>query len=396
MADYKYLIIGGGMTADAAVAGIREMDPAGSIGVIGAEAHPPYDRPPLSKGLWQGKDPDSIFRSSAKEGATLHLERDALELDPEGHRVRDDHGDEYTFEKLLIATGGTPRRLPFGGESVIYFRGFDDYKRLRALADRGGRFAVIGGGFIGSELAAALAMNDKEVLMTFPGEGIGGNVFPADLAANLNDYYRERGVEVHTGEEAVEVHKKGDGLLLKTRRKDDDSFQEYEVDGVVAGIGIRPNTALAEAAGLEVDDGIVVDASLRTNHRDIFAAGDVASCDHPVLGQRVRVEHEDNANSQGRLAGRAMAGQEARYDHIPLFYSDLFDLGYEAVGKLDPRLETVSDWQEPYRKGVVYYLESGRVRGVLLWNVWDQADEARKLLQGGPFTAEDLKGRLPA
>jgi len=168
------------------------------------------------------------------------------------------------------------------------------------------------------------------------------------------------------------------------------------VDGVIAGIGIEPNVQLAESAGLKVDNGIVVDDSLCTSVSDIYAAGDAANFHNPALGQRLRVEHEDNANTMGRMAGRAMAGASVVYDHLPFFYSDLFDLGYEAVGALDSRLETFADWVEPFRKGVVYYLREGRVRGVLLWNVWEQVDAARQLIsEAGPFKGTDLKGRLP-
>jgi NADPH-dependent 2,4-dienoyl-CoA reductase/sulfur reductase-like enzyme len=168
------------------------------------------------------------------------------------------------------------------------------------------------------------------------------------------------------------------------------------VDGVVAGIGIQPNSQLAQEAGLAVDNGIVVDEFLRTSQPDIYAAGDVAAFNDQTLGVRRRVEHEDNANTMGRLAGRAMAGGVTPYQHLPFFYSDLFELGYEAVGDVDARLEMVADWTEPYREGVVYYLQAGRVRGVLLWNVWEQVDAARQLIaEPGPFQPADLKGRLP-
>ncbi len=167
------------------------------------------------------------------------------------------------------------------------------------------------------------------------------------------------------------------------------------VHGVVAGIGIVPNVELAQEAGLAVGDGIVVDSYLRTSHPDVYAAGDVASFPDALLGVRRRVEHEDNANTMGRAAGRAMAGAAVSYEHSPMFYSDLFDLGYEAVGELDTRLRTVVDWQEPYRKGVLYYLEEGRVRGVLLWNVWDRVDAARALIaEPGPFEPADLMGHI--
>jgi NADPH-dependent 2,4-dienoyl-CoA reductase/sulfur reductase-like enzyme len=167
------------------------------------------------------------------------------------------------------------------------------------------------------------------------------------------------------------------------------------VDGVIAGIGIRPNLALAQQVGLQIENGIVVDEHLLTSTPDIFAAGDVANFFHSALGKRVRVEHEDNAIKMGKLAGRNMAGANEPYTHVPMFYSDLFDLGYEAVGELSSKLETVADWEEPFKKGVVYYLGEGRVRGVLLWNVWDSVPKARALLSApGPFRAVDLQGRL--
>lgn len=396
MASFKYLIVGGGMTGDAAVHGIRELDGAGSIRVFGAETHPAYNRPPLSKGLWKGKPLESIWRAVEEQGVTYHRGRTVRSIDPAGKRVTDDQGGVHTFDKLLLATGATPRRLAFGGDQVIYYRTLDDYRRLRALSEKGRRFAVIGGGFIGSEVAAALAMSGREVVLIFPDDGISSRIFPPDLARSLNDYYREKGVEVLSGTSVVGLEPSRGKQVVKVRATSSGQEKSLEVDGVVAGIGVQPNAELAQAAGLEIANGIRVDASLRTKHPDIFAAGDVASFHNPVLDQWLRVEHEDNANTMGRLAGRAMAGETVSYDHLSSFYSDLFDLGYEAVGELDPRLEMVADWKEPYREGVVYYLRGGRVRGVLLWNVWEQVDAARRLIaEPGPFQAKDLKGRLP-
>lgn len=395
MPHYKYLIVGGGMTADAAVQGIRQVDHEGSIGLIGSESRQPYNRPPLSKGLWKGKPLESIWRKAAVHDATVHSGRTVVNLDAENNRVADDQGTIYDYEKLLLATGGTPRRLATDSPNVIYFRTVEDYSRLRSLADEKQRFVVIGGGFIGSEIAAALTLNGKHVIMVFPDQGIGGRMFPVDLASFLNDFYREKGVEVRSGEKVVSVEDAEGRFVVKTVSAHTGSEQEVIADAIVAGLGILPNVELARAAGLEVRNGIRVDRALHTSRENIYAAGDVAEFFNPLLGSYLRVEHEDNANTMGEMAGRSMAGEPVSYDHLPFFYSDLFELGYEAVGEVDSRLETVADWKEPYREGVVYYMREGRVRGALLWNVWERVDAARHLIaEAGPFRAEDLKGRL--
>jgi NADPH-dependent 2,4-dienoyl-CoA reductase/sulfur reductase-like enzyme len=392
MTHYNYLIVGGGMTAAAAVSGIRQHDKFGAIGVIAAEQEPPYDRPPLSKGLWTGRKRLQAIYRELPAGITMHSGRIAREVDPRQRQVLDDRGDRYTYDKLLLATGSTPRRLPFGGEDVVYYRTVADYRRLRRLAEDHDRFAVIGGGFIGSEIAAALAMQGKQVTLIFPEAGICSRLFPAEVSAFLNDYYRQKGVEVLAESSVVDIA--GSGSDLTVTLKDGRSLP---VHGVVAGIGVTPNTALAEAAGLEVDNGIRVNETLQTSNRHIWAAGDLANYPDAVLDEHRRVEHEDAANSMGKAAGEIMAGALISYDHSPMFYSDLFDLGYEAVGDLDSRLDVVTDWKEPYRTGVLYYLKGDRLRGVLLWNTWDQVEKARELLaEGGSISRRDLLGRLPA
>jgi 3-phenylpropionate/trans-cinnamate dioxygenase ferredoxin reductase subunit len=392
MAHYPYLIVGGGMAAAAAIQGIREVDPHGAIALIGSEPHQPYQRPPLSKGLWKGTPQEEVWIDFAGQGVDLILGRRAQALDVKVKRVVDNQGAVTTFDRLLLATGGTPRRLPWGGDDVIYYRTLNDYQCLRELTERGQRFAVIGGGFIGAEIAAALTMNQKEVTLLFPGVGIGARVFGPELSAFLNDYYRERGVSVLPKETAEGLERQGEHLVVRTAQG-----RELLVDGVIAGIGIAPDDELARAAGLQVDDGIIVDELLRTSHPDLYAAGDVANVYYPALGKRLRVEHEDSATAMGKHAGRNMAGAQAPYDHLPFFYSDLFDLGYEAVGEVDARLELVVDWKEPFREGVLYYLRDRQVRGVLLWNVWEQVDAARRLIaEGRPFQPGELLGRLPA
>jgi 3-phenylpropionate/trans-cinnamate dioxygenase ferredoxin reductase subunit len=396
MPAYKYFIIGGGLTGDAACRGIRSVDPSSSIGMVSQEIHPPYSRPALSKGLWGKKPLERIWQNTAALNVDLHLGRTITELDLANKRAIDDQKTVYTFEKLLLATGGTPRRLPFEKEDIIYFRTLVDYEKLRKLSEEKQNFVVIGGGFIGSEIAAALAMHHKHVTIVFPGEGICSRIFPQTMSIFLNDYYRQKGVEVLPGSRITSIES-GDGAT-KVRIQHQGSGVEHEVvaDGVVAGIGIEPNIELAQAAGLGIENGILVDENLRTNHPDVYAAGDVASFYSLILKQRMRVEHEDNAQKMGMIAGKNMAGERTPYHHLPFFYSDLFDLGYEAVGELNSQKEIVAEWKEMYQKGVLYYMSGSQVRGVLLWNVWDQVENARRVIADpGPFSPADLLNKIP-
>jgi 3-phenylpropionate/trans-cinnamate dioxygenase ferredoxin reductase subunit len=378
--SYRYLIVGGGMTGDAATRGIRDVDADGSIGLVGAEDHEPYARPPLTKALWKGKAEDSIWRGTSERSVDLHLGRRIVSLDLDNRTAADDAGETYEYERLLIATGGTPRQLPSAPEGVIFYRTVDHYRHLRSIAGEGVRVTVVGGGFIGSEIAAALALNGCQVTIAFPGPGISANVFPEDLSRFVNGYYEEKGVQVLPGETVASIETSGDGFSVTT-----ESGRSIEADAVVAGLGIVPRTNLAEAAGFEVDDGILVDEYGHAGAReDVFAAGDVARFPVPVLGGTRRVEHEDHANSHGRHVGANMAGADKPYEHLPFFYSDLFELGYEAVGDVDARKQTLAEWAEPNRKGVIGYVEEdGRPVGFLLWDVWGKVDAARELIRAG-------------
>ena len=390
MKDYKYLIVGGGMTADAAVRGIRERDTRGNIAVLSGEKYPPYDRPPLSKKLWTGKPLGAIWRKTEQTGVNLFLDTRAASGNVAGKTITDTRGEVYRYEKLLLATGGVPRRLPFPADGVIYFRTLEDYQCLRALADRKSVFIIIGGGFIGSEIAAALAINGCKVTMVFPENGIGARIYPPGLSSFLNDYFRDKGVDVLADEKIDNLKQNGTSFTVATK-----SGKTMSADAVVAGIGIEPEVDLAKSLGLKVDNGIVVDEELRAAPPDIFAAGDVANCYSTALGMRRRVEHEDNANTMGAMAGRNMAGGAETYDYLPYFYSDLFDLGYEAVGEFGADMDIVEDWKEPFRQGVVYYLKAGHVRGVLLWNTWGQLDAARRLIGAtDTFSAAALIGLI--
>jgi 3-phenylpropionate/trans-cinnamate dioxygenase ferredoxin reductase subunit len=392
--NYPYLIIGGGIAADAAVRGIRMVDTESPIGLIGEEPDPPYNRPPLSKGLWKsGPRPmplSRIWRGTANLGVDLHLGHKAIQLDPAEKRVVDNHGNQYSYGKLLLATGGDPIRMGVEHERIIYFRTLADYHRLRSLTGDGQRFAVIGGGFIGSEIAAALAGQGKEVTMIFPENGIGAHVLPSEIASFLSGYYREHGIRVLNGHFVQQLMPDNLGVTLTT-----DQGEILRVDGVVAGLGIRPNTILARQADLVTGGGINVDTFLRTSQGDIFAAGDVANFYNPTLKKRLRAEHEENANLTGQIAGQNMAGESIPYQHLPSVYSSLFDMKYDAVGELDPNMEILFDWQEPLRKGAAFYMAGEQVRGVLLWNLPRGLETARRLITDpAPSHAKDLCGRI--
>lgn len=389
MQHTKYLIAGGGMAAAAAVKGIRDVDVDGSITVISAETDPPYKRPQLSKDLWHGKPLEKVWIKLDKFGADLHLGRTLTWLNLQTRTAVDDRGDSWSFEKLLLATGVKPRHLPNGGEKAIHFRSLSDYRRLRELAEHSRQIGIVGGGFIGSELAASLTMNEVPVTLIMKGQGIGDRMFPADLSAFLTDHYRSKGITLLTGEEYVAMEEQGEQILLKTRSVADHTPRELVFDGVVAGIGAEPVVELAASAGINTSNGIPVDEYLRTSCPDVFAAGDVVSIWQPELGAWRRVEHENNANHMGRHAGRAMAGDMQPYQFLPFFYSDLFEFGYEAVGEIDAILEMISDWKDPLREGIIYYLRDGVVRGVLLWNVWNQVDNARALISSQSLLNDD-------
>ncbi|HWB55017.1 MAG TPA: FAD/NAD(P)-binding oxidoreductase [Tepidisphaeraceae bacterium] len=392
-----YLIVGGGLAGVSAIEGIRQLDAKASILLIGAEAEAPYDRPPLSKQLWTGgKKLDEIFVHPqafyAQQGVELRLETVVTELDLTRHLVRDQSGGQFEYRKLLIATGGTPRRLTIPGgdlQGLNYYRTVDDYRHLRAAAVEGKSAVVIGGGFIGSEIAAALCMNDVSVTMIFPDRWLVERVFPESLGRALTEYYRSKGVAILTQDQAVSIEQGGERYLFQTR-----VGQQIWADLVIVGIGITPNVSLAQSAGLKTGNGIVVNEFLQTSDPDVYAAGDMAFFPEQVLGPR-RIEHWDNAVSQGKHAGRNMAGANEPFTDLPFFFSDLFEFGYEAVGDVDSRHETFADWQEPNKTGVIYYLSDGRVRGAMMCNVWNKVDAARELIRKSQrLQFDDLRGAI--
>lgn len=379
------------MAADSAVRGIRQVDGQGSIGLIGKEPDPPYNRPPLSKGLWQRLPLKRIWRNTAALGVDLRLGRAVRRLDLHAKLAIDDRGQEHRFDRLLLATGAEPIRLGAPGERILYYRTLQDYLRLRALTEDGSHFLVIGGGFIGSEIAAALSGRGKQVTMVFPEAGIGGRTFSTEQALFLNEFYRQKGVRVLEGRLIRSLSETASGAAAVTG-----DGETLQVDAVVAGLGVSPNLELARQAGLQVRSGIVVDEFMRTAHPDVFSAGDVTEFYNPTLERFVQVQHEESANLAGLAAGRAMAGEPQAYTALPYFYSDLFELNYQAIGEANPSMQVVDDWIEPHRRGAQYYLSAGRVRGVALWGLpFAAIEQARRLIaEPAALKPADLKGRI--
>ncbi|MEO8167124.1 MAG: FAD-dependent oxidoreductase, partial [bacterium] len=246
---------------------------------------------------------------------------------------------------------------------------------LNTASDKLNEFVFIGGGFIGSELSAALNMKGKKVTLVFPDRLLLQKVLPTDLAEYVTEYYSAKGITVLAGSLPTSIDRVGDRIQITTK-----NGKLVSAEMVVAAIGLNLNIDIAAKAGLKIENGIDVNNLLQSSNPNIFAAGDVAYFPAKSLDKKMRVEHWNNAQAQGKNAGENMAGAGKPYDYLPYFYSDLFDLGFEAVGNLDSRMETFADWKEKYREGVVYYLDAGKVKGVLLWNVWDKVDAARELI----------------
>jgi 3-phenylpropionate/trans-cinnamate dioxygenase ferredoxin reductase subunit len=396
--SYKYIIVGGGLAGASAIEGIRERDQKGAILLIGNEKHLPYDRPPLSKKLWFGKKTvEEIFLHKKEfyeqNNVTATIGTIVTSLDPKNKIVTDNRGRTYGFKKLLLATGGVPRVLPIHGgtlEGICYYRTLDDYLRLRKESSEGKSAVVIGGGFIGSEMAAALSANKVDVTMVFPDPFLMGRAFPEGLGRAIQDQYVSRGIKVLSKERPSAFSKNGSRFVTYTV-----SGKKIESDLVLVGIGVAPSLDLPRKAGLQTADGVIVDEYLQASLPDIYAAGDVAFFHYTALGKQKRVEHWDNALNQGKWAGRNMTGARERYTYMPYFFSDLFEFGYEAVGDVDASLETFADWQKVNDTGVIYYLRDGKVRGVMLCNVWDKVETARALIRRAePMTPETLRNAI--
>jgi 3-phenylpropionate/trans-cinnamate dioxygenase ferredoxin reductase component len=395
---YDYVIIGSGLAGGSAIEGIRQHDKEGSILLIGREKHFPYDRPPLTKKLWFGqKKIDEIFiydqKFFVKNRVTVLLGKDVVGIDPNRKIITDTEEMAYRYGKLLLATGGIPRLLSIPGgtfDGVCYYRYLDDYLEMRDQAKEGKSAVIIGGGFIGSELAAALTVNKVDVTMVFPDQYLVSRVFPDYLGRAMQQRYQERGIKILSGEKPAAIARTGNTFLTAT-----ESGKKVESDFVIVGIGIEPELGLAERAGLLIENGIAVDEYLRTSNPDIFAAGDNAFFPYQSLGAKMRMEHWDNAINQGKWAGRNMAGANEPFTYMPYFFSDLFEFGYEAVGDVDSRLDTVADWRKENDTGVIYYHKDYTVRGIMLCNIWGKVDTAREMIRSQKkLSPEKLRGAI--
>ncbi len=377
MADQTFVIVGGGLAGAKAAETLRGEGFDGRVVLLSAELEAPYERPPLSKGYLLGTEeresarvhPESWY---AEHDVELRLGTPATGLDPSAHEVELGGGERLRYDKLLLATGSEPRRLDVPGadlRDVRYLRDLPDADYLRDVLGEGHRVAIIGGGWIGMEVAAAARTHGAEVTLVEMAELPLQRVLGDDVARVFADLHRERGVDLRLGTGVREIV--GDAERVVAVVTDDGT--EIMADTVVVGIGIAPRTDLGEAAGLAVEDGIAVDASLRTSDPDIYAAGDVAAIDHPLLGTRVRVEHWANALDGGPAAARSMLGQEVSYDKLPFFFTDQYDLGMEYIGHAPPGGydRVVLRGDVPGREFQAIWVRDGRAMAGMHVNMWD-------------------------
>lgn len=386
MREFEYVIIGGGMAADAAVGGIRRRDKTGEILVASEECFPPYQRPPLSKKLWMDMRLEEVWLNGWQKHphTQLYLNAQATGIDPAARTVSFDDGRQVGYHKLLLATGARARRLAGGSQRAFYVGTMGDHLRLWQVLQEARRVIVAGSGFIGAEMAAALSQLGHEVVWSMLEAAPFVHFLPAGLAQRVTAEYQQHGVVISPEDAIQELQDTGSGVAARLQ-----SGKTLEADLAVVGIGVEPRDDLARSAGLTTNSGVVVDEFLRTSDPNIWAAGDVA------LTHGRAMMHEDHAVAQGRAAGQNMAGAAKPYQHLSFYYSDLYHFGYEAIGDCSTAHEVVEDWVSPYEEGVLYYLDQGRVVGVLNWNVWDGMGKAEALIESRRrFSPDELMGQI--
>jgi len=384
-----HVIVGASLAGAKAAETLREEGFDGQIVLIGEEDERPYERPSLSKDYLLGKaERETIYVHPqawyADHGVDLRLGTLVTGVDPLAHEVTLADGSRIGYGKLLLATGSAPRRLPLSGadaEGVLYLRRVADSDRIRATLQTATRIAVIGAGWIGLETAAAARSAGVEVTVLEAAELPLLRVLGREVAKSFAGLHREHGVDLRFGVQVAEITESGgqaDGVRLA-------DGSHIPADAVVVGIGITPNSQLAEAARLEVGNGIVVDAGLRSSDPDIYAAGDVANSYHPMLGRHIRVEHWANALNQPQAAARAMLGQDVAYDRVPYFYTDQYDLGMEYAGYVEPggydRVVFRGDLEG--REFIAFWLRGDRVLAGMNVNIWDVNEMIQAIVRGG-------------
>ncbi len=398
---YDYLLVGAGPAAAAAASAIREKDTQGQILMLGAEPETPYQRPPLSKGLWLGKDEESDLPLKSSSGwASLSVEMTlgdpVITLDSRHREVKTLAGKRYDYGKALLAMGGRPKPLTavpdLLRDRVLSLRSLADYRRLRARAAEGGEVLVVGGGFLGAELAAALSQQDAlKIHYCVSGDGPLAQMLPPMLVEKVSARYRTAGVDLEKQRKLLEIRAQ-DGRLAAVFA----DGHPVVCDWMVYGIGMEPNNALADTAGLKKGQGAVaVDAQMRSSDPHIWVAGDLATYPDPVWGSPLRLEHWDNAEATGRTAGLSMAGETVVFRHQSMFYSDIYEFGFEAVGECRSDMVCHTECSPDGDQAIVYYLRDHQLRGVLLWNVWGKVKAARTLIAAKRRVEPDaLRGLL--
>jgi len=384
-----YVIVGASLAGAKAAEALREEGFSGPVVLIGDETERPYERPPLSKDYLLGKaERDTIYVHPAswyaENGVELRLGIPVAGVDRAAREVALADGSRTGYAKLLLATGSSPRRVQVPGadaEGVLYLRRVADSEKIKAAFRSASRVAVIGAGWIGLETAAAARAAGTEVTVMEAAELPLLRVLGAEAAQVFAGLHREHGVDLRCGVQVSEITGAGgraDGVRLT-------DGSHVAADVVIVGVGITPNTQLAEVAGLETGNGVVVDAGLRSSDPDIFAAGDVAYAYHPLLGRHIRVEHWYNALHQPQTAARAMLGQDVAYDHVPYFYTDQYDLGMEYAGYVEPGGydQVVFRGDVDKREFMAFWLAGGRVLAGMNVNVWDVNDAIQALVRGG-------------
>ncbi|WP_329577363.1 FAD-dependent oxidoreductase [Kitasatospora sp. NBC_01250] len=382
-----HVIVGAGLAGARAAGTLREEGYQGPLVLVGEESEIPYERPPLSKGYLLGKDPrDAVFVHPEEwyreQRIELRLGTAVTGLDLAAHRLTLAGGDTLDYAKLLLTTGASARRLPVPGADlagVHYLRRLAESDELRTLFRTAKQIVVIGAGWIGLEVTAAARAAGVGVTVLESLELPLLRVLGREAAEVFADLHREHGVDLRFNVQVAELV--GDGGTVTGVRLADGSLVPAEA--VVVGIGIAPNTALAEAAGLTVSNGIATDQSLRTSDPDVFAAGDVADAHHPFYDRRIRLEHWANAMHQPRAAARAMLGQDVSFDRIPYFYTDQYDLGMEYTGYVEPGGydRVVFRGDVAGREFIAFWLAGERVLAGMNVNVWDVTDPIRELVR---------------